>query len=459
VTTIAIEINDAGITIAAADRVLAVEPGYALVEKDGIVTGAAAYAQARVRPRNVSNRYWAELSLESGTGVIPGVRNSAELAFAQLARIWERFKSAASNVVLVVPGNYDKTRLGLLLGLAQECGMPVRAMIDVAAAASTRPYPGRQLLYVNAGLHRFVVTPLRQDSDEVAAQEEKTLAKTGIAELNDLFAKRIRDMFVLATRFDPFHRADSEQALYDRLPQWLEQLRDAASTEALLPVGGEEFRVTVERSRLLGVAAGPYKALVQLIAQAREPRAALAVQVSDRLARQPGLAAELARLDDTIVIVHEAGHAARAALTAVAKLAVGGQVKLLRRLPWREAPAEAHAPASAVPGPERETVKTARPTHVVYRGIAYRINGEGLLVGRAQIDDRRMLVIDDQSSGVSRSHCELAVADGELVVRDLSSHGTFVNEKKISGQEVLHPADVIRIGSPGAELELVRVES
>jgi pSer/pThr/pTyr-binding forkhead associated (FHA) protein len=69
-----------------------------------------------------------------------------------------------------------------------------------------------------------------------------------------------------------------------------------------------------------------------------------------------------------------------------------------------------------------------------------------------------MLVIDDQSSGVSRSHCELALADGELVVRDLSSYGTFVNEKRISGQEVLRPADVIRIGSPGAELELVRVE-
>jgi hypothetical protein len=463
VTTIAIEVNDAGITVAAPDRVLAVEPGYALVEKDGIVTGAAAYAQARLRPRNVSNRYWAELSLESGTGGIPGIRNSAELAFAQLARIWEQFKSAASDVVLVVPGNYDKTRLGLLLGLTQECGMPVRAMVDVAAAASTRPYPGRQLLYVNAGLHRFVVTPLRQENNEATALEEKTLAKTGIAELNDLFAKRIRDMFVLATRFDPFHRADSEQALYDRLPQWLEQLRDAASIEALLPVDGEEFRVTVERSRLLGVAVGPYKALVQLIAQAREPRAALAVQVSDRLARQPGLAAELARLDDTVVIVHEVGHAARAVLAAVDKLPAGGQVKLLRRLAWREAPAEAVTPASTVaspvPAPERETVKTTRPTHVVYRGIAYRINGEGLLIGRAHVDDRQVLVIDDQSSGVSRSHCEIALADGELVVRDLSSYGTFVNEKRISGQEILRPADVIRIGSPGAELQLVRVET
>jgi pSer/pThr/pTyr-binding forkhead associated (FHA) protein len=67
-------------------------------------------------------------------------------------------------------------------------------------------------------------------------------------------------------------------------------------------------------------------------------------------------------------------------------------------------------------------------------------------------------VVDDQRGGVSRSHCELAMRNGELVLRDLSSYGTFVNERRVSGEEILHLADVIRIGSPGAELQLIRVE-
>ena len=455
-TTIAIEINDAGITVAGRDGVLAAEPGYALVDAGRIVTGEAAYGQARVRPRQVSNRYWAELSLEPGTAGLGGVQSHAELAFAQLRDIWERFKPAARDAVLVVPGHYDRTQLGLLLGLAEECRMPVRAMIDAAAAASTHPYPGRQLLYADAGLHRVSVTPLRQD-DDVTALDERSLEASGLAALNDLFAKRIAEIFVLATRFDPLHRADCEQALYDRLPEWLERLLAAPSAELVLPFGGEEFRVEVERAHLVAVAGGFYKALVQLIAQTREAGAALAVQLSDRLARQPGLSDELARLDDGIVVAHAPGHAARAALAAAEAIPAGGQVKLLRHAAWRGAAVETPAAGAAAPARTAQG-NAAPPTHVVYRGIAHSIDGAGLVIGRAKGDARRTIVIDDQSSGVSRSHCELKLADGELVVRDLSSYGTFVNERRVSGQQVLHPADVIRIGSPGAELEVIRVE-
>src|SRR3970282_2647382 len=83
-------------------------------------------------------------------------------AFAQLRAIWESYKNVANDAVLVVPGHYDKLQLGILLGIAEGCGMPVRGMIDVAAAASERPYPGRQLVYVDASPHRVAVTPLRQ---------------------------------------------------------------------------------------------------------------------------------------------------------------------------------------------------------------------------------------------------------------------------------------------------------
>jgi hypothetical protein len=455
VTTIAIEINDAGLTVAAGDKILAAEPGYALVDGKRIVTGNAARSAARLRPRHVDNRYWEGLSLDPGSASVAGVQNTAELAFAQLSDTWKQFKDVASDAVLVVPTSYDKVKLGLLLGLAQECAMPVRGMFDVAAAASARPFPGRQLVYVDGSLHRVGVTRLSQDR-EVTALEEKTLTR-GLLALNDLFARRIAEVFVLATRFDPFHHARSEQALYDSLPQWLEKLGTVPKAELTIALGEEEFRVEVERGQLLAVAAGFYKALLQLVAQAREPGPSLVVQLSDRLARQPGLAEELARLDDAIVVAHPPGHPALMALGALTQLGAGDQVKLWRRVAWRGEPVETSV-ASTAPAPSAvAAASSARPTHVVYRGIAYPVNGS-LMIGRGRVDERRMIVVDDKSSGISRSHCEVAVRHGEVVVRDLSSHGTFVNERRVSGEEVLHPADVIRIGSPGAELTLVRVE-
>ena len=59
---------------------------------------------------------------------------------------------------------------------------------------------------------------------------------------------------------------------------------------------------------------------------------------------------------------------------------------------------------------------------------------------------------------MSRVHCEVVLRDGELKLRDLSSYGTFVNERKVAGETTLERADVIRIGSPGAELHVVDVE-
>ena len=51
------------------------------------------------------------------------------------------------------------------------------------------------------------------------------------------------------------------------------------------------------------------------------------------------------------------------------------------------------------------------------------------------------------SSQVSRKHCQLYERQGQLIVIDLgSSNGTFVNGKKISGQKVLSPGDVLGLG-------------
>ena len=462
VSTLAIDINDAELVVADHTGVLAQEPGYAalVLKDDSIVTGVEAYAQARLNPRQTSNRYWNDLSIEPGSAGIDSIESSAELAFTQLDSLWKRFGGSKKNAILVVPGYYTREQLGLLLGLAQECKMPVRAMIDAGVAASTRPYPGHQLIHVDTGLHRVSATRLEQ-GDDVAAEPEQALNGVGLASLTDLWAKRVAEIFVLQTRFDPFHRADSEQLVYDRLPEWITTLQDEDHIELMLPYGGEEHYVEVQRDQLLGVADGFYRALVQLISQCRTAGASLVVELSHRLLRLPGIVHELMRLDDANVIPMAPGAAALGALSSLESIELSsGQIKLLRRLPWRgEAiqldPIEPEQTLSVTGDPE---ALVPEPTHVVYRGVAYAIDGSSLFIGREVLDGRHTIVLDERQSAVSRAHCEVVRRDGEIKLMDLSRFGTFVNEKRVSGEVDLHPADIIRIGSPGEELQIIALE-
>jgi len=455
-SALAIEINDSGLVAASDAGVLAIEPGFARIDGGRIVTGDEARARARLQPRQTSSRFWSALSMDPGSAGSDIRKSSAELAYAQLESLWQRVGSGITAVVLVVPGGYRTEQLGLLLGLAQECGMPVRALVDVAAAASVRPYPKRQLIYVDAGLYRTSVSLLAQDG-EVQVRAEHGLAQ-GLSAVTDSFARRIADHFVRATRFDPFAHAEAEQAVYDRLPEWLEALQREERAELTLKHRNEEFRITPERDAVLGVTQGYYRAVVQLIAQQREPGKRLVVQVSDRIAALPGFVGELSRLDDSQIERFKAGHAARSVLLARSIAESQGDVKLLKRVPWREAaPDDGSDAERRAPEPAPVIARAKPPTHVVYGGLAYRVGSAGLAIGR-DADPQRRTVVLTGTSGVSRLHCEIVLQDGELKLRDLSSYGTFVNEKRVTGETSLKRADVIRIGSPGAELHVVDLE-
>jgi hypothetical protein len=312
-------------------------------------------------------------------------------------------------------------------------------------------------MYVDAGFQRISVTLLEQNG-EAQVRAEHALGQ-GLAAIADMFARRIADHFVRATRFDPFAHADTEQALFDRLPAWLDSLAREERVELSLQHRDEEFRVTVERDAVLGVARELYRALVQLIALHRDAGRGLVVQLSDRVAALPGFVGELARLDDSEIESFAPGHAARSVLLDTSVTAAKGEVKLRKRGAWREAPRdEKREPEQRKRAPVAATFARAKPpTHIVYRGLAYRVGADGLAIGR-EADAKRRTVVLQTNGGVSRLHAEVALRNGELTLRDLSSYGTFVNEKKVAGETPLHRADVIRIGSPGAELHVVDLE-
>jgi hypothetical protein len=432
---LAVELNDAALTWVGGGNILASEPGFALLNGDGVVTGSAAVAQAHLEPRLCRNRYWDELSTKLDTDG----RTYAELAFLQFHSMVADLNLSGANALLVTPGHYDREQLGLVLGIVQECGLNATGLLQSAAVASTRPWPGRQLIHLDVGLHRLSVAAMGQ-SEFVHVEQEAYLPDMGLAAMMNRWAHRVSELFVIATRFDPSHHAESEQKLFDALPQWVEQLR----SQEQLQVDLDGHDLLLERSQFVSALDDYFRALGQVITETRTAGSAAVLQLSDRLAGVPGLVEYLRGLEGCEVVTLPRDHSALAALSASEHIAAEqGGLRLTRQLPWREKP---HS--QAVEDPVVTPVAATEPaaTHLVYSGLVHAVAAE-LVIGRGPGPDRAQLRLTGNNEGVSAEHCEVHRRGDGLWLRDLSRYGTTVNRQRVAGEIRLRPGDEIQVGS------------
>ena len=432
---LAFELNDASLTWVRGGDILASEPGFALLNGDKVVTGFAAISQAHLQPRLSQNRYWDELS----TKLDADGKSYAELAFLQLQKMVADLNLSGANTILVTPGHYDREQLGLVLGIVQECGLNAVGLLQGAAVASTRPWPGRQLIHLDAGLHRLSVSIVGQ-SEFAQVEQEEYLPDMGLAAMMNRWAHRVSELFIIATRFDPSHRAESEQKLFDAVPMWIKQLR----SEEQLQVDLEGHSLVLERSQFASALDDYFRALGQVITRVRTTGLETVLQISDRLAGVPGLVEYLAGLEGCEVVTLSEDHTARAVLSAAEHISSQqGGLRLTRQLPWRDDPHPGTNPHTVVtPLAAMEPVAT----HLVYSGFVNAVLDE-LVIGRNPSPDRIQLRLTGDSEGVSAEHCEVHRRGDELWLRDLSRYGTTVNGQRVAGEVRLRPGDQIQIGS------------
>ncbi len=442
-------LNDAGICILNAERILYREPGFALLEDDALTTGKAAFASARIRPRHIQNGFWANLQTEPLTDRLFQHLSSADLVSRQLEQIWKAVAKKGDTLVVAVPPYMNNSSLGLFLGIAAELEVPVIALVDAAVAATRREYKDAVPVHIDLSLHSVIMTRMSQ-AGLAAVDRTEIIEDAGLLNLFDAWRKVIAEAFVQQSRFDPLHTAETEQALQDHLSDWLSVAATSTSVALEIEYRGIKHQAEIESLALIAAAAPVYQRVASNLRALYRADETPAIQLSDRAARLPGLGEMLvARVGGELFLL-EPGATARGLITRCRDMQPSGSgVSLIRQLPWDQ---------SAVQVALSETVSQGgRPTHILYKNTAYSINSEALVLG-SQPDQGRWIDLNENMPGVSRRHCAVQQENGQCVIRDFSRYGSFLNGHAIEGSAVLQVGDLIRLGTPGFEFRLITTE-
>lgn len=224
-------------------------PGLAWFSEGRYQFGEIAWQQARRAPREVNTRYWHRLSTQPLSPALGPARHTADLTHAHLATL---FPDTAINepVALAVPGAMDTGQLSLLLGILQT--LPVEISWVIHRSALVGAHLGQPCAHIEVQLHQASITVIDIDNGEAHVGDTGLLPGCGLLGLLDEIAEAIGQQFVAQTRFDPQRRADTEQALYEQIPELLKRL--STQSEVSCTVDDHTARINADTLRPVGEA-------------------------------------------------------------------------------------------------------------------------------------------------------------------------------------------------------------
>ena len=417
-TLAALELNDQSLLIQAEDGALHAEPGFARLAPDGVVSGEEARAVAWREPQHVYNQYWCQLSQKPLPSRHRHARHHADIAFAQLRKLW-RTGGTPDTLMLLVPGSFATPQLSLLLGMIDALPSRACAVIDSALAACLDA--AGDTLFVDLQMHEAVLTVCRPDGPRVAVVGQEVFPGLGMAQIQNSLARHISDLMIESYRFDPLHSSATEQAIYDQIPHWLTRLRWERNVSTQLNSEHGEHACILHRDAIRRLAA----ARLGSVRSFMEKWPDCSLRLSQASSVLTGLAEEFAGAE----VVEQAGTAQRCLAHQEEILA---QVDGLYRVRALSGAAEAAAP-EPVNG-------EALATHLLYGSLALPLN-------------RPVSVRLDESGPLLRGELDGAAAL-TVVLRNRVLE-TLHRAAEVELPPTCRPGESIRVG--GHELKLIRV--
>jgi len=379
----------------------------------------------------------------------PGSLGSNASALAQwLTSQWPEGESR--EMWLATAPGLDAAAMGELLRALRAAGFAVQGFVDRAAVvAGWQKLPG-QSIAVHLEAQQLLIAVVNNEGAATELQRTVRLPG-GTARLHDSWLRLAAQTLVLQTRFDPLHDRHYEAALRAALPALAEAAVRDGQGEYGFDVAGRVMHLVLTRDQLAEAA----QSVLQPAAMALQTLSAglpdASLLIGDSLAGVPGAETLLEAARVARAFRLPAGSAARASsLLAPAPALASGAVQYLTRVPW---PAAAGT-ADPLPPLQPRAESGVMATHVIYRGRALPIAADALVVGRdpAAANELRL---PEGIAGLSRRHCTLRSEHGRSLLIDHSTHGSYLDGVRVRGRAFLAAGSVLRLGTPGVELQLV----
>ena len=418
--------------------------------------GADAAALFRARPLDVSTRHWIDIATRSAAA-------SAALPIAG-AEIAQRLRTANGSepdgaAAVVVPALFDAPALGAVLSLLRQHGLRVTQFIDAAVLAAGATRAAGTSIVIEIGLHHFSATRVDSDAARTRRRRSRSSTRAGLVALQELWLQLVSEAMVRRTRFDPLHDAQSEQRLFEALPAALSTAAASGQARVAVDSGAETFEVTLTRDQFATRAAPIYREWIALIHELRSAGQRVCLVAPRFAAALPGFDAMLDQFSGCPLYLLDATTLAVAAsrLPDGPGEAVDRAVRLARQL---DAATLAACLDPAAASPQHRLLGAlpaarAAPTHVLYEGRTWALRGAVVEVGREPAAGG--IALPEGTAGLSRLHCSLVDAGGEILLLDHSRYGSFVNGERVAGRVRLAAGDVLRVGDPGVECALIAV--
>jgi hypothetical protein len=364
-------------------------------------------------------------------------------------------KPYGDEMIIAVPNYYSKEQLGLILGMAQELSVPVKGFVSLPLAASYHAYPNAMLLHLDIHLHRFEITHLHQD-EHLTAKNSMTFEEISLEQLYRSWVETIAEEFVNATRFDPLHQAATEQELYNRLTAALDIFKNQSFFLFELSHGKHSYRITLLRDILFQKTEKIYDEIYRFIEKMRDDHGQnnflTVLQMTHRVACLPGLKDKLLAIENCKIIELEPGAGALGVLKLWNQLTdkhFGNGTSFFTRRPWQKTKSETSRAIA------HQTFQTIRPSHLLYRNVAYPISEKPLIIGCDQYPFGKGIHVEAKSSDVSKKHCTVQRKNGRIVLTDYSGQGTFVDHRQVNKSTVLELGQIVRLGTSRETIQVI----
>ena len=224
-----LDLDDWALSLFADGQLTYSEPAAALDTEGSITFGRAAAAEARVHPRRVNQSYLARLNAEPLAQPFRQARNHADLLYHHLKALAQSHPAITREPLLVtVRSATTPEQLGLVLGVAAECGLRVGAFVDRGVASLASLGHTGELMALDVGADQGELCQVSMGA-EATRLRQREFPGQGLNQIQDGWVNSIADHFIRNSRFDPLHAATTEQQLYDIVRGWF-NLGEPATT-------------------------------------------------------------------------------------------------------------------------------------------------------------------------------------------------------------------------------------